>query len=228
MRIHFLALLLVVVGTTACASVPGGPVRVTQNVWSSGTEVKIVNVTDRFVEAEVGTFHLGVPPGSDRVVVVNPGTIIFSYPVLNLVVTARVCQATRTIPAFVPPPWAADTVSLGSLAITDAYLATNPSEYALRERVRSIGAFLDARGNLGRKAAMRNLEEYVRPHCQVEDLATQFLRGEGSGATSPAAARQAPGLEPVETAGSPKGGRGNGQQPELRGEGRAGAVTGDW
>ena len=40
--------------------------------------------------------------------------------------------------------------------------------------------------------------------------------------------RQAPGLEPVETAGSPKGGRGHGQQPELRGEGRAGTVTGDW
>ncbi len=37
---------------------------------------------------------------------------------------------------------------------------------------------------------------------------------------------QAAGLEPVETTGSPKGGRGNGQQPELRGEGRAG--SGDW
>jgi len=39
------------------------------------------------------------------------------------------------------------------------------------------------------------------------------------------AVRQAQALseverEPVETAGSPKGGRGNGQQPELRGEGR--------
>ena len=67
-----------------------------------------------------------------------------------------------------------------------------------------------------------------RPRCQDEDLATQYLRGEWSGATSPAAPRQAPGLEPVETAGCPKGGRGNGQQPELRGEGRAEAVTGDW
>ena len=48
-----------------------------------------------------------------------------------------------------------------------------------------------------------------RHRCEVEDLATPFLRGEWSGATSPAA-------------GSPKGGRGNGQQPELRGEGRDG------
>ena len=52
--------------------------------------------------------------------------------------------------------------------------------------------------------------------------------GESSGTTSPAAPRQAPGLEPVETAGRPNGGRGTGQQPELRGEGRAEAVTGDW
>ena len=71
-------------------------------------------------------------------------------------------------------------------------------------------------------------KENLYSRCHFEDLATQFLRGEWSGATSPAAPRQAPGLEPVETAGSPKGGRGHGQQPELRGEGRAGAVTGDW
>src|SRR5712672_826742 len=53
-----------------------------------------------------------------------------------------------------------------------------------------------------------------------------FFPGEWSGATSPAAPRQAPGLEPVETAGSPKGGRGDDRQPGLReGTGLHGAIS---
>ena len=62
---------------------------------------------------------------------------------------------------------------------------------------------------LGALARLRNGEprDDFRPRSQIEDLATAYLRGEWSGATSPAE-------------GSLKGGRGDGQQPGLRGEGR--------
>ena len=65
----------------------------------------------------------------------------------------------------------------------------------------------------------RELDPLREPEASRGSLARKngrwVLRGEWSGATSPAAPRQAPDLEPVETAGSPKGGRGSGQSGEC-------------
>jgi hypothetical protein len=61
-----------------------------------------------------------------------------------------------------PPEWTADTTYLGGLAITQDYIAGNPNEDRLRERVDSIENLLNGRRELGRKDKINELKAWYK------------------------------------------------------------------
>jgi hypothetical protein len=61
-----------------------------------------------------------------------------------------------------PPTWSPDKTYLGDLALTPAYLATNPNEDQLGDRVKAIEDLLNSRRELGRKDKINELKDWYK------------------------------------------------------------------
>ncbi len=80
-------------------------------------------------------------------------------------VMIKACRVLRTPSADAlngPPSWATDEKFLGTLALTDAYLETDPGERDLGSHVNAIKSFLDRRGELTRKQMKKDLDSWFK------------------------------------------------------------------
>lgn len=136
---------------------------VQQGAWLYGTPVKVQNATDdnKPVVAQVGTSERFIPPGENHVWVVDRGFFAFTAPT-QLTVSAQVCNEVQYVQIAPVPAWAMSNLVPQDLALSENYIASNPSENDLKRRVDDIKKFLDARGQVGRKEMKKELDYWFR------------------------------------------------------------------
>lgn len=132
-----------------------------QNIWYSGTTVKIVNDTGVPIVAQVGTSEKFIPAGESKAWNIDGGLFLFSGNSTQLAVGAQICKEIRSSHAN-PPAWATNQNLLGGLAITTSYLSSNPRESDLKRKVRLIKKYLDRREQVGRKQLKKELDRWFR------------------------------------------------------------------
>lgn len=128
--------------------------------YAQVTLVKLQNSTARPIVGQVGTSEQFVPAGESAVW--SAGSWLFSYGTTQLTVTAQICDGVRNIPIASIPAWAASDLLPQGIAISEEYLATNPSEKELKRRVDEIKKFLDVRQQIGRKEMKKELDRWFK------------------------------------------------------------------
>jgi hypothetical protein len=76
------------------------------------------------------------------------------------------------------PEWAMDESRFGSTAITTSFLASNPSETDVRNRVDAIKRSIDQRDELGKKESKRELDEWFKAVRKLNPRQSDQLCGD--------------------------------------------------
>ncbi|MBI4094729.1 MAG: hypothetical protein HY435_00865 [Candidatus Liptonbacteria bacterium] len=146
---------------------------VEQHLWLYGDAIKVVNTTTRPAMIQVGIQELPVPKGERGVWRLGAGFFLSYGYSSQLTVGAKVCDG-LTVIRFGPPEWAGDVSRFGEDAITQGYMASDPSAPELREKVEDLRGTLRSLQPLGWREMGRELRFWFKEisrHGVVERVA---------------------------------------------------------